>query len=37
LISPVLGSPACAALIEKVLALENVKDVRELRPVLQRS
>jgi 2-methylcitrate dehydratase PrpD len=36
LISPVLGSPACAALIEKVLALENVKDVRELRPVLQR-
>jgi 2-methylcitrate dehydratase PrpD len=36
LISPVLGSTACAALVEKVLALENVKDVRELRPVLQR-
>src|SRR5258707_14774943 len=36
LIAPVLGSASCAALIDKVLALENVKDIRELRPVLQR-
>jgi 2-methylcitrate dehydratase PrpD len=37
LITPVLGAATCAKLIEKVLALENVKDVRELRPLLQRS
>jgi 2-methylcitrate dehydratase PrpD len=36
LIAPVLGSASCESLIEKVLALESVKDVRELRPVLQR-
>ena len=36
LIAPVLGSAPCAALIEKVLTLENVKDMREIRPVLQR-
>ena len=36
LIAPVLGSTSCAALIDKVMALESVKDVRELRPVLQR-
>jgi len=36
LISPVLGATASAALIEKVLAIENVKDVRELRPALRR-
>jgi len=33
----VLGGATCAALIDKVLALENVKDIRELRPVLQRT
>jgi len=37
LIEPVLGSASCAALIEKVMALETVKDIRDLRPVLQRS
>ena len=37
LITPVLGAATCSALIEKVLGIEGVKDVRELRPVLQRS
>src|SRR3984957_11316151 len=36
LIVPVLGSAKCTALIDQVLALERVKDVRELRPLLQR-
>jgi len=37
LITPVLGAANCSALIDKVLALEGVKDIRELRPALQRS
>ena len=37
LIAPVLGASACTALLDKLLALENLKDVRELRPLLQRS
>jgi 2-methylcitrate dehydratase PrpD len=37
LITPVLGPETCTKLIEKVFALEQVKDVRELRPLLQRS
>jgi 2-methylcitrate dehydratase PrpD len=37
LIAPVLGASACAALLGKLLALENLNDVRELRPLLQRS
>jgi len=37
LITPVLGQAASASLIEKVLALESVKDIRELRPLLQRT
>jgi 2-methylcitrate dehydratase PrpD len=36
LISPVLGTAACSALISKLLALETLRDVRELRPVLQK-
>jgi 2-methylcitrate dehydratase PrpD len=36
LITPVLGAAACAGLIDKVLAIENLKDVREIRPLLQR-
>jgi len=36
LMTPVLGSAACDNLIAKVLALESLKDVRELRPLLQR-
>jgi 2-methylcitrate dehydratase PrpD len=37
LITPVLGAANCSILIEKVLALESVKDIRELRTALQRS
>jgi 2-methylcitrate dehydratase PrpD len=37
LIAPVLGSATSTALINKLLALETLKDVRELRPDLQRS
>src|SRR5467141_952788 len=37
LITPVLGAANCSILIEKVLALEGVKDIRELRTALQRS
>jgi 2-methylcitrate dehydratase PrpD len=36
LITPVLGASNCSALVDKVLALESVKDIRELRPALQR-
>jgi len=36
LMEPILGSATCKSLVEKVLAMENVKDVRELRPLLQR-
>ncbi len=37
LMTPVLGASTCATLIDKIFALENVKDVRELRPLLQRT
>jgi 2-methylcitrate dehydratase PrpD len=37
LMAPVLGAKGCATLIEAVLHLENVKDIRELRPALQRA
>jgi 2-methylcitrate dehydratase PrpD len=36
LMSPFLGGVKSGKLIDKILALENVKDVRELRPLLQR-
>jgi 2-methylcitrate dehydratase PrpD len=36
LMTPVLGTSRCARLIERVLGLETVKDVRDLRPFLQR-
>jgi 2-methylcitrate dehydratase PrpD len=36
LVTPILGAATCSSLLDKVLNLENVKDVRELRPVLQR-
>jgi 2-methylcitrate dehydratase PrpD len=36
LISPVLGSEECSRLIDKLLALETLRDVHELRPVLQK-
>jgi 2-methylcitrate dehydratase PrpD len=37
LITPVLGASTSAKLVERVLDLENVKSVRELRPLLQRA
>jgi 2-methylcitrate dehydratase PrpD len=37
LIVPVLGATKCDALVEKLLNLESLKDVRELRPLLQTS
>jgi 2-methylcitrate dehydratase PrpD len=35
LMTPVLGAATCSNLIERMLALDTVKDVRELRPLLQ--
>jgi 2-methylcitrate dehydratase PrpD len=37
LITPILGSPKCSGLIKKVFELETVNDIRELRPLLQRT
>ncbi len=37
LMTPVLGAAKCSKLIERTLDLENVKNVRELRPLLQRA
>ena len=37
LIVPVLGAAKCDALVQKLLSLEIVRDVRELRPLLQRA
>jgi hypothetical protein len=37
LLTPVLGADRAARLIQATLALENLKSVRELRPLLQRS
>src|SRR5215469_6266349 len=37
LIVPVLGKDTCSILVEKILALETLRNVRELRPTLQRS
>jgi len=37
LIVPVLGATKCDALVDKLLNLEKVKDIRELRPLLQRT
>jgi 2-methylcitrate dehydratase PrpD len=37
LIAPVLGAPQTGKLVERVLELEKVKDIRELRPLLQAS
>ncbi len=36
LMAPVLGDEKCAKLIERILALEDVGDIGELRPLLQR-
>lgn len=37
LVAPVLGTATCNKLIDITLTLETVKDIRELRPLLQRS
>jgi 2-methylcitrate dehydratase PrpD len=37
LMAPVLGNETCTQLIEKVFGLEQMKDVRGLRPLLQRT
>jgi 2-methylcitrate dehydratase PrpD len=37
LIAPVLGGAKCSALIQKVLHLDGVADIKELRPLLQRA
>lgn len=37
LIAPALGSAACTALLERLLTLEKLQDIRELRPLVQRS
>ena len=37
LMTPVLGAGPCTNLIGAVLGLENLKDIRELRPLLQRN
>jgi 2-methylcitrate dehydratase PrpD len=37
LIAPVLGATKCDALIDKLLNLETIKDIHELRPLLQRA
>jgi 2-methylcitrate dehydratase PrpD len=36
LMNPVLGAATCSALIERVLGLDTMKDIRELRPLLRR-
>jgi 2-methylcitrate dehydratase PrpD len=36
LMTPVLGAAACSNLIDHVMELQNVKDMRDLRPMLQR-
>ncbi len=35
LMTPVLGAATCSTLIERILGLDGVKDVRDLRPLLQ--
>ncbi len=36
LVEPVIGKENCSALIDKIFAIEKVKDIRELRGVLQK-
>jgi 2-methylcitrate dehydratase PrpD len=37
LLTPVLGMQASERLIDRVLTMENLRNVRELRPLLQRT
>jgi 2-methylcitrate dehydratase PrpD len=36
LITPVLGASACSTLINRLLSVDNLRDIRELRPALQK-
>jgi len=37
LVEPVLGKENCNNLVDKIMGIEKVKDIRELRSVLQKS
>jgi len=37
LVTPIQGETKCSDLIEKILKIENVKDIREISPALQRT
>jgi 2-methylcitrate dehydratase PrpD len=37
LIVPVLGAETCGKLVDAIFALERIKDIRELRPLLQKA
>jgi hypothetical protein len=37
LMAPVLGAAVTTKLINRVLDIENIRDIRELRPLLQRA
>ena len=37
LIAPILGDATCLTLVDKIFALEEVKDIREIRPAPQGS
>ena len=37
LVEPVLGKANCTSLIDKILGIEKVQDIRELRSVLQKA
>jgi 2-methylcitrate dehydratase PrpD len=37
LVTPVLGDAKCSDLIDKIMKIDAVKDLRELRPALQRA
>jgi len=37
LVTPIQGEAKCSDLIEKILKIENVKDIREIRPAVQRT
>ena len=37
LIAPVLGEPKCQKLMDTIFTLERVKDIRDLRPLIQKT
>ena len=36
LMTPVIGASPCASLMDNILQIERLKDIRELRPMLQK-